>query len=89
MVNCRLKDIDEGAYLWCAGMTYKSHELEDIGHRKVVWFIFEGDNGVDAAALRNTYRNGEAKVEPKSFASKQFELRKIVREITGRQRSEG
>lgn len=87
MEKVRLKDIDEGAYLWIKGLEYAGNDVENLGYKQVVWFNFEwrGDP-VELLELRNTYRNGDARVEPKTFASKQFELRKIVQEERQRNR---
>jgi hypothetical protein len=80
----RLKDLDEAAYLWCSGFIFLRAEQEQSAYRATTFFILSAPDDLDIEAARNKYRNGSASVEPKLFASKQYEFRKIMREMRGR-----
>jgi hypothetical protein len=80
-VRLRLKDIDESAYLCATGVfSCVGSETESNGYRNVVYFILEALDDMAGEDMRKLFRSGKALVEPKAYASKQLELRRVVRE---------
>ena len=89
-MRLRLKDIDESAFLCSSGVfTCSGSETESNGYRDVVYFILEAADAAAGEALHKTFRSGKALVEPRLYASKQLELRRIVRERLESARNSG
>lgn len=80
-MRLRLKDIDESAYLCSSGLfELIGAETESNGYRNVVYFVMESADDRAAEDGRKLFRSGKALVEPRIYASKQLELRRVVRE---------
>ena len=80
MTTITLKDINESAYLLLSGFDYMGAE-ERAGNdgRVLTHFTLRADKPADAVEeLRNAYLNGSARVDPKMYAIKQDDLRKII-----------
>ena len=73
------KDVDEAAFYWERGFVLKDTKVEKRQYRSVVFFIFETEMEQAALdALKNSFFNRLATVEPKSFSRKQQDLRDIL-----------
>jgi hypothetical protein len=80
-MRLRLKDIDESAFLGCSGVFEMSGaEVDDTGRRRVVYFLMDAVDAAAGEALHKLFRSGKALIEPRVYALKQLELRRMVRE---------
>jgi len=76
------KDADEAAYLWLQNICSLDRVEKDEGFRKpIIFFVFLYSCEEEIFhQLIDSFRNGNSLVEPKSFAWKRSEIRRIIHE---------
>lgn len=75
----RVKDIDEAAYLWCAGydMERASSETRSDG-KVVIFFEFSNPKKMHTDKVRKEFYNRSARVEPKEYSARLDDIRTIL-----------
>lgn len=76
------KDADEATFLWLQSVCVLERIDKDDGFRKpIVFFVFSYTcSEEDFNVLIDSFRKGNSLVEPKSFAWKRAEIRRIIHE---------
>lgn len=80
MTTITLKDVNVSAYLLLSGLSYEgSEERSGDDGRVLTHFTLSSDkSSEEVEELRNDYMNGLARVDPKMYAIRQDDLRKII-----------